>query len=54
MFASMETATQMRHAIMINVIAPGEEDEDAILARAARLNPAESLTQLYADLGITQ
>ena len=48
------TANLMRHAIVINVIAPGEEDEDAILARTTRLNPAESLTHLYADLGITQ
>jgi hypothetical protein len=36
---------------VINVIAPGEEDEDVILARAARLNPAESLLQLRHDLG---
>lgn len=40
-----------RFAIVINVVAPGEEDEDVILARAARLNPAESLVQLRHDLG---
>ena len=40
-----------RFAVVINVIAPGEEDEDAILDRAARLNPAESLVQLRHDLG---
>jgi len=40
-----------RFATVINVIAPGEEDEDVILARAARLNPTESLLQLRHDLG---
>lgn len=40
-----------RFAIVINVVAPGEEDEDTIVARAARLNPAESLVQLRHDLG---
>jgi hypothetical protein len=40
-----------RHGVVINVVAPGEEDEDAILVRAARLNPAESLVQLRRDLG---
>lgn len=40
-----------RCGIVINVVAPGEEDEDVILARAARLNPAESLLQLRHDLG---
>ena len=40
-----------RHAVVINVVAPGEETEDAVLERAARLNPAESLGQLRRDLG---
>ncbi len=39
-----------RFAVVINVISTGEEDEDAILARAARLNPAESLVQFRHDL----
>ena len=40
-----------RFAVVINVVAPGEEDEDVIQARAARLNPAQSLVQLRHDLG---
>lgn len=40
-----------RFSVVINVVAPGEEDEDAILARAARLNPAESLLQIEDDIG---
>lgn len=40
-----------RAAVVINVVAPGDEDEAAILARAARLNPAEALAVLVQDLG---
>lgn len=40
-----------RFATVINVIAPWEEDEDIILARAAGLNPAQSLLKLRHDLG---
>lgn len=41
-----------RHAVVVNVIAPGEEWEEAILERAARLNPPESLRQIRLDLGV--
>lgn len=39
-----------RFEVVINVVAPGEEDEDTILARSARLNPTESLMQLRHDI----
>jgi len=41
-----------RHAVVVNVVAPGEEDEVQILERATRLNPPESLLQLRRDLGL--
>lgn len=40
-----------RFKVVINVVAPGAEWEDAILERASRLNPPESLRQLMEDLG---
>lgn len=40
-----------RAAVVVNVVAPGDESEDGILERAARLNPPESLDQLRNDLG---
>ena len=39
-----------RAGVVINVVAPGEEDEEVVLGRAARLNPEESLLQIRADL----
>ena len=42
---------EARNRVVINVVAPGEEDEGVVLERASRLNPEEALAQLRADLG---
>lgn len=39
-----------RNKVVINVVAPGDEDEEDIVARAMRLNPQESLGVLKKDL----
>jgi hypothetical protein len=38
-----------RYQVVINIVAPGDEDEATILQRAARLNPPESLVPLRRD-----
>jgi Domain of unknown function (DUF4303) len=40
-----------RERVVINVVAPGDESEETVIARAARLNPPVSLIQLRQDLG---
>lgn len=38
-----------RQSVMINVVAPGDEDERRLFERATTLNPPEALAQLKAD-----
>jgi hypothetical protein len=42
---------EARNRVVINVVAPGEEEERVVLERASRLNPEGALAQLRADLG---
>jgi len=41
-----------RHTVIINVVAPVEENEVQMRERAARLNPPESLSKFRRDIGL--